>query len=114
VPLHDEDVAVAGDHDIVRLIQFARAGGFIPFAGLSPRADRQQCLTVAVHLDHDVRSDVGRPQVALPVDAQAVRTREQFVAERTNERAIAIELEECLVATGQDDEMPVCVKGNAR
>ena len=114
MPLHDEDIAVIGNDDVVGLIQLARTGGLVPLAGLAPRSDRQQRLAVAVHLDDDVRSDIGRPQVAVAVDAQAVRAGEELVAERANEGAVAIEFEERLVATGQDEQMPVGIEVHAR
>jgi hypothetical protein len=48
-----------------------------------------------------MRADVGRPQIAVAVDLQPVRPREHAVAERTDERAVRIELEERLRAARQ-------------
>src|SRR6185369_15907800 len=81
VPLRDEDVSIAGEHHIIRLIQLVRARRFVPLAGLPLGADRQQRLPIASHLDHDVAADVGGPEVPVAVDAEAVRPSEQLVAE---------------------------------
>jgi hypothetical protein len=59
-------------------------------------------------------SDVGGPEVALPVDAQAMRAGEQLVTKCANECAVAIELEERFIAKGQDDRCPLASKGHAR
>ena len=113
VSLHDEDVAAIGNDDVVGLIELAGAAGLVPLAGFSSCADRQQRLPVAVHLDHDMAADVGGPEVALPVDAQAMRAGKQFVTESANECAVAIELEKRFIAAGQDEQMPVGIEGNA-
>ena len=85
VSLHDEDVAVARDGNIVRLIQLARSRRLVPLAGLSLRAQREQRLSGGTELHDNVSADIGGPQVAFAVDAQAVRSGEQPVAERADE-----------------------------
>ncbi len=111
--LHDEDVTVVGNDHVVWLIQLARASRFVPVTCLTSSADRQQRLPVSVHLDDDMAANVGGPEVAFPIDAQPMRAGEQLVAKRTYECAVAIELEECLVAARQHEKMPLLIEGNA-
>jgi hypothetical protein len=110
VTLDDEDVAVCGDGHVVGLIQQARASGFIPLTRLSSRSQRQQHLALGIQLQHDVRADIRRPEVALGVDPQPMRAREHLVAERAHERAVPVEFEERLRPSREDIEVPLPVE----
>ena len=110
MPLDDEDVAVAGDGDIVRLIELPRAGRLVPLARFAFGSERQQDLALWIELHDDVRADVGGPDVSVRVDPHAVRPGEEAVTERSDERARRIELEERLLAAREDEHMPARVE----
>ena len=111
--LHDEDVSVPGDGDVIRLIQLAGSRGLVPLAGLAFRAEREQHLSLRVQLVDEVRADVGRPDIAVGIETDAVRPREQAVAEGADERAVLVELEERLGAPRQHQQVPPGVERQA-
>jgi hypothetical protein len=114
VPLDDEHISVRRDRDVVRLIQLARARGFVPLTGLALGTERQQHLAGGIQLDDDMAADVGRPQVSLGIDLQPVRAREHPLAERTHECTVRVELDEGLRAPGQHVQVSARVERNGR
>jgi hypothetical protein len=110
VALRDEDVAIGANRDVVRLIQQACPRRLVPFASLTLGADRQQHLASRIQLHHRVRADVRCPEIAVAVDLQPVRTGEHAVAERADEPAVLVELEEGLRAARQHVDVPARVE----
>src|SRR5262245_23411592 len=84
VALDDEDLSVAADGHVVRLIQQTRSTALVPIALLTLAADRQQRLPLRAHLDDDVSADVGDPEISVTVDLQSVRPREETLAIRSD------------------------------
>ena len=113
VSLHDEDVAVAGDGDVVRLIQLARSRRLVPLAGLAFRAQREQHLSLRVELETMCAPTSVAQMLPSRIDPQAVRPGEQAVAERANERAVRVELEERLGAARQHEQVAFGVERHA-
>ena len=69
-------------------------------AGFALGAEREQNLTFRAQLHDGVRADVGGPDVAVLIDAQAVAAREQAFSEGANEFPVLVELRERLARPG--------------
>src|ERR1700704_6505415 len=114
VPLHDKDVSAAAERDVIRLIQVARSGGFVPCARLSLGSQRQERLSLRIHLDDNVGSHVGHPDVAVPIESQAMCPREESLAKGANELAGRVELDQRLRPSIQHPEMAFRIERDAR
>ena len=106
--LQQEDLAVGAEGEVGRLVQQTRTGGFVPFTGLALRAEREQHIALPAHLGHRVAVDVGHPEIALRVDAEAVRPHEGLLlSDRANERAIGVEFQERIRSAVEHDQVPI-------
>ena len=114
VPLSDEDVAIARDDDVIRLIQAARLGRLVPFARFSLDPERQKDLSLRAQFQDDVRADIGHPDIAVAIDVQAVRPRQEAFAESSNEFPVRIEFKERMGPASGHEEMALRVECHAR
>src|SRR5262245_55013565 len=94
MPVSNEDVTVWRHHDRRRRVELVGA-----IAGDAGLAQRQQYLAVGTELEHLVAlavlaEPVGDPHVALAVDGEAMRKKEEPGAEALHQRAGGIELED--------------------
>ncbi len=92
VPLQHEDVAGGPHHRLVRLVEQPQVPVRVPFAALALAAEHHGEAAFRVEFVDQVRRDVGRPDVVVGVDAQAVRPLEQAVAEAADEITVGVEL----------------------
>ena len=105
VAVGDEDVAVAIPRDVGRTIERAPTAaaaacparlGAAASTASARRPSTMRHFPPATELDDHVRAFVGRPDVAVLVDAHRVSEREtvEILADLANERAVGPELEE--------------------
>src|SRR5215471_21848245 len=61
-----------------------------------------------------MRADVSRPDVALAIDAQAMRPREKTLSKGTDKLVVVVELVDRRIPAGQDPNMSFGVERHAR
>src|SRR5262249_34767784 len=71
VSLRHEDIAIRSDRDIVRLVEKLRR--LVPCAAVALGSEGHEDLPLRIEFHHRVGADVSSPQIAVLVDAQAVR-----------------------------------------
>jgi hypothetical protein len=74
VSLHEEDVAVAPEGNIIRLIEEPRSCGFVPNSGLAFGSESKKHLALGAHLHDSVAASVRNPDVAVGIQRNPVRT----------------------------------------
>ena len=114
VALQHIDVAGRAHHRFVRLVEKLEMTIRVPFAGLAFDAKHHLEPSGRIELVDEVCGDVGRPDIVLRIDAQAVRPVEQPIAKATDEIAVGVELHQRLRPAMNDEHRALGRKGDAR
>lgn len=114
VALQHVDVARGADHRLVRLVEGAQVAEGMPAAAEALHAEHHLDAAGRIELVDEVRRDIGRPDVVVRVDAQAVRPLEQAVAETADEVAVGVEFHQRHRPAMDDVDVAPGVEGDAR
>ena len=91
VALQHENVAGRSDHGLVRFVEQPQVPERMPLAGVALDAEHHFEPPGRIELVDEVGGNVGRPDVVLGVDPQAVRAIEHPVAEAADEISVGVE-----------------------
>ena len=114
VPLQHEDVAGWTDHRLVRLVEQPQVAERMPLAGMALDAQHHFDPPGRIELVDHVRGNVGRPDIVVDVDTQAVRPVEQSVAEPADEMAVGIEFHQRHRPAMDDEDVAFRIERDAR